>query len=201
MPLLTAKLLSADSLTELQAAVAAYKAGDGSELVDTQRAMAADMFVETDGDNRSALCLFHGGADIPASGAKTADLQHIVVSAKGTVAECQAAIDDALALVEQSSVSDGDLDNTPNDIETATGLFEAEDVGRKVDIGGEIREITAYTSANAVTYDGEALTGTSVDIKLLGAEVIQDAVMTMQKDKAAGGHRLQLIMACEGEAY
>ena len=36
---------------------------------------------------------------------------------------------------------------------------------------------------------------------LLGAEVIQDAHMTMKKDKHAGGHRLNMLMALEGEAY
>jgi hypothetical protein len=200
MPLIIAKLLSDDSVADLNTAVDAYKAVE-TELLLTQRAMASDVFIEADADRRRSVVLFHGGLDIPASGAATAALQHIIVDADGSIEELQAAIDAALALVEHSSITNADLDSTPGDIITITSLFAAEDVGRQVEIAGELREITAYTAATQVTYDGVALTGTNQTVKLLGAEVIQDAHMTMKKDKAAGGHRLNMLMALEGEAY
>lgn len=203
MPLIIAKLLSDDKVADLNTAIAAYKAGAGAELLNTQRAMASDEFKESDADLRRAIVLFHGGADIPASGGKTADLQHVVVSEEGTLDECQAAIDAALAQVVNSSVSDADT-TTPGTVTSATGPFEAEDVGRLIDIGGVQKKITAYNSANSVDYDntdGDFASGSGLDMNLLGAEVIQDAHMTMERARSGSGHRLHLVMACEGEAY
>lgn len=203
MPLIIAKLLSEDTLAELNAAIDTYKAGAGAELLDTQRAMASDVFIEADADRRRSVVLFHAGADVPASGAKTADLQHIVVDEKGTIVELQAAIDAALEQVEQSSVGDA-VTTTPAHVTSATGLFEAEDVGRIIEIAGVQKVISAYTSANDVTYDntdGDFASGTGLTVALLGAEVVQAAHMTMKKDARAGGHRLNMLVACEGEAY
>lgn len=197
MPLIVAKLFSDDSVTDLNAAIDAYKAGAGAELLTSQRAMAADDFEEPDGDMRMAVLLCHGGQDVPASGAKIGDLQHVNVVKQGDLSELQAAIDEALSNVVHQTVADGDLNTTPNDIISATGPFAAEDVGRKVLINGEERTITAHTSANQVTYDGAALTGTGATVSLLGCEIVQDARLEMQK--RATDFRMHLLLACEGE--
>lgn len=203
MPLIIAKLLSEDTMDELNAAVTAYKAGAGSELLDTQRSMASDVFIEADADRRRSLVLFHGGLDIPASGAKTADLQHVIVDAKGTVAELQTAIDEALEQVVHATVTDADT-TTAGTVTSVTAPFEAEDVGRIIEIAGVQKVITAYTGADEVDYDnadGDFASGSALTLDLLGAEVVQDAHMTMKKDARAGGHRLNMLMALEGEAY
>lgn len=195
MPLIIAKLFSDDSVTGLNTAIAAYKAGAGAELATSQRAAAAHDALEPDGDMRTTVLLCHGGLDIPAS--KTADLQHLNIVEEGTIAEFQAAIDAALADVVHATVTDGDLNTTPNDVISATGPFEAEDVGRKIVINGNERTITAYTSANQVTYSGTALTGTSATVKLLGAEVVQSAHIVVQKRHAR--LRMHALLACEGQ--
>jgi hypothetical protein len=199
MPLIIAKLLSEDTDAELVTAIDDYKAGAGAELLDTQRGMASFDFVEPDGDLRTSVILAHGGLDIPASGAKTADLQHVSVTENGDLAECQAALDEALSNVVHIEVTDGDADAVANDIASASAPFEAEDVGRKVSIGGDVREITAYVAATSVTYDGDPITGTGLTVQLLGAEVLQDMHMNMQKKN--GKFRLHALLACEGEAY
>ena len=199
MPLIIAKLLSEDTDAELTAAVAAYKAGAGAELLDTQRGMASYDFVEPDGDLRTSLLLAHGGLDVPATGTKTADLQHVSVTQNGDLAECQAGVDEALAAVVHVEVTNGDADAVANDIASASNIFEAEDVGRNVSIDGDVREITAFVGIGSVTYDGDPITGTGLTVQLLGAEVLQDMHMNMQKKN--GKFRLHALLACEGEAY
>jgi len=200
MPLIIAKLFSEDSISELDTAVAAYKAGAGSDLADHQRAMCASAFIEPDGDWRHGLCLFHGGLDVPTATNKTADLQHVTVAKEGSVAEMQAAIDEVLADAVHSSATDIDT-TVAGTITTASSLFEAEDVGRKFRIGDVEKTITAYTDANNVDYDdaaeGAFASGTGQTGYLLGAEVIQAADMEM--DKGRGELRLDLTMAIEGE--
>ena len=144
MPLIIAKLLSEDSMSELNAAVATYKAGAGSELLDSQRAMASDVFIEADADRRRSMVLFHEGADVPANGAKTADLQHVMVDDKGTIDELQATIDAALAQVVHSSVADADTTVAGTVTTAITTPFEAEDVGRIIEIAG-VQNVTSYT--------------------------------------------------------
>lgn len=203
MPLIIAQLLSEDSLTDLEAAVAAYKAGAGADLLDHQRAMASHEFKEPDGDFRISLLLFHGGLDVPTSTNKTADLQHTVVQANGTVADLQAAIDLALSDAVHDTVTDADT-TASGTVTSATGPFEAEDVGRKIRIGSEVRTITAFTSANEVDYDnsaaagGDFASGTGLTLDLLGAEVIQDAHIELYKS-ASGDLGLHALMALEGE--
>jgi hypothetical protein len=199
MPLAIVKILSDDDTGDLDAKVTAYKGAAGAELLDTQRAMAAGHFEEVDGDPRTILALAHGGLDTPATGAKTADLQHVVVRSRGSEAEMQADVDAALAAVVHATVTDGDADAVANNIASATGPFAAEDVGRNVSIGGEVREITAFVAATSVTYDGVALTGTSLTVELLGAEVVQ--ALDMQAMKKDAKNEMLLAMACEGELY
>ena len=203
MPLIVAKLLSEDSLSDLDAAITAYKGGAGAELLDFQRAMASHEFKEPDGDFRISLLLCHGGLDIPASGAKTADLQHAVVQANGNLSELQAAIDEVLSLVVHSTVTDADTTGAGT-VTSATGPFEAEDVGRKISIAGEIRTITVFNSANSVDYDnspdegGDFASGSGLTLNLHGAEVIQDARLDLYKS-ASGDLGLHALLACEGE--
>jgi hypothetical protein len=204
MPLIVAKLITDDDVSDLDAAIDAYKAAGGAELLDTQRAMGADDFEEPDGDMRMAVLLCHGGLDIPATGTKTADLQHVNVVAQGDLDELQEAIDEALSLVVHATVTDADT-TTPGTVTSATGPFEAEDVGRKISIGDEVRTITAFTSANSVDYDnsaaegGDFASGSGLTLNLHGAEVLQDVRLEMQKRNAS--FRLHALLACEGEAY
>lgn len=200
MPLIITKLLSGDSKTELDAAVAAYKAGAGAELLTSQRAMASHEFVEADGDFRTNLILFHGGLDIPASGNKTADLQHVVIREQGTLAELQTAITAALTQVEHARVTDANT-TVSGHVTSATAGFATEDVGRVIEIAGVQRSITVRNSATDVSYNnaaGDFASGTGLTMKLLGAEVIQDAHMAMCKSRS-GTHKLHVLMALEGE--
>ena len=57
----------------------------------------------------------------------------------------------------------------------------------------------AFVAATSVTYDGVALTGTSLTVELLGAEVVQDVDMQAMKKDAK--NEILLAVACEGEAY
>jgi len=203
MPLIVAKLLSEDNLTDLDTAVAAYKAGAGSDLVDKQRGMDACEFIEPDGDWRRALILAHGGLDIPASGAKTADLQHVNVNEQGNVADLQSAVDAALAQVEHLSVADADTTVAGKVTTAATTPFAAEDVGRIIEIGGVQKVITVYNANNDVDYDnsdGDFASGSGLTMKQLGAEVLQSVNLRMHKSRS-GNFRMFLAMALEGEAY
>lgn len=204
MPLIVAKLFSEDTAAELDSEIATYKAGAGAELLDTQRAMAADDFVEPDGDLRTSVLLCHGGLDIPVSGAKTADLQHVNVVEQGDLAECQAAIDLALSLVVHETVTDA-VTTAAGTVTSATAPFQAEDVGRKISIDGEVRTITVFNGTNSVDYDnsaeagGDFASGTGLTLNLHGAEVLQAAHLEMQKRN--GQFRVHALLACEGEAY
>ena len=198
MPLIIAKLLSAETKDALDAAIAAYKAGAGAELLTSQRGMAASLFMEGDGDYRHNVCLFHGGLDVPVS--KTADLQHANVVHQGTIAHLQAAIDAALAQVEHLRVTDANT-TVAGHVTSATAPFEAEDVGRLIEIAGVQKVITVRNSASDVSYDnaaGDFASGSGLTMKLLGAEVLQDAHLAMMKSRSAT-HLMYLVMACEGQ--
>ena len=95
--LVTAKLFSADTKAALNTAIAAYKAGAGADLLTAQRAMASHEFMEADCDFRGNVILFHGGTVIPASGNKTADLQHVIVHEHAYIDALQTKINEALA--------------------------------------------------------------------------------------------------------
>lgn len=204
MPLSIVKILSDDSTTDLATRLATYKAGAGAELLDTQRAMAVGHFEEVDSDPRTILALAHGGLDIPGTGTKTADLQHVIVRTQGSESEMQADVDAALANVKHSEVTDG-VTTTPGTVTSVTAPFAAEDVGRKIRIGSEVRTITVFNAANSVDYDnsaaegGDFASGTGLTVELLGCEVIQDIdVQALVKD---GRNEMLILMACEGEAY
>lgn len=202
MPLITIKLFNEKNKTELDAAIVAYKAGAGSDLDDKQRGM--DMHAEFDSisnDSRIVVALAHGGLDVPASGAKTAVLQHMYME-EDKIADAQAALDAALAQVVHATVTDG-VTTTPAHVTTATGMFESEDVGRLLDIGGVQREITVYNSANDVTYDnadGDFASGTGLTVNLLGAEVLQGLNINAYREPDAD-YRFMVMAACEGELY
>lgn len=198
MPLIIAKLLSADSKADLDTKIAAYKAGAGAELLTSQRAMASHEFIEADGEFRTNALLFHAGLDVPVS--KTADLQHVVVRTKGKIDEIQTAITAALAQVEHQRVTDANT-TVAGHVTSASAPFEAEDVGRLIEIAGVQKVITVRNSATDVSYNntaGDFASGSGLTMKLLGAEVIQDAHMTMCKSRS-GTHQLHLLMACEGQ--
>jgi len=201
MPLIIAKLLSAETKDALDAAIAAYKAGAGAALATAQRGMAASLFMEGDGDYRHNVCLFHGGLAIPSTGNKTAALQHVNVVHQGTIAHLQAAIDAALAQVEHARVTDA-VTTVAGHVTSATAAFATEDVGRIIEIAGVQKLITVRNSATDVSYDnaaGNFASGTGLTMKMLGAEVLQDAHLAMMKSRSAT-HLMYLVMACEGEA-
>ena len=60
-----------------------------------------------------------------------------------------------------------------------------------------------FNAANSVDYDnsaaagGDFASGTGLTVELLGAEVLQDAKLEMQKRQA--GIRAHVFLACEGE--
>lgn len=198
MPLIAIKLFDAKDKTVLDAAIAAYKAGDGSDLDDYQRGLAMHaVFDESASDSRIFVALAHGGIDIPASGNKTADLQHVYLE-EDKVAAAQTALNTALANIVHVTVTDADLNTTAGDILSASNPFEAEDVGRLVNIAGTLREITAYTGVGQVTYSGTALTGTNQTVSMLGAEVLQDLHLNVFHE-ADQDWRFMIMIACEGE--
>jgi hypothetical protein len=198
MPLIIAKLLSADTKEALDTAIAAYKTGAGAALLTAQRGMAASLFMEGDGDYRHSVCLFHGGVDVPVT--KTADLQHVNVAHQGTVAHLQTAIDTALAQVEHLRVTDA-VTTGAGHVTSTTAPFAADVAGRIIEIGGVQKVITVRNSATDVSYNntaGNFVSGTGKTMKLLGAEVLQDAHMTLMKSRSAT-HQMYMVMACEGE--
>jgi hypothetical protein len=212
MPFPTVKVLLAEKKSGLDAAMAAYLAAGGAPALDALRAieMEADQN-PADQDSIWAVLLAHGGSDVPASGAKTADLQYQTVEIDVEVgdtddvaamdAAVQAALDDAVH--ELAVVTDG-ITTTPGTVTSAGGTpFAAEDVGRKIQIGSEIRTISGFTSTSNVQYDdvaeGAFTSGTGLTIDMLGAEVLQfariSAHLTPQNKT-----RLHLMLAVEGEA-
>lgn len=196
MPLIKVKLLQDDTLATLATELATYKAGDGSGLLTSQRGSSMAAFKEADGDAGVMLALAHGGQLAPVS--KFGDLEHVVARESGSLAECQAAVDAALAASVFKTVADGDADAVGGSITSASMAFEAEDVGRKITIDGQEREITTFTSATAVVYSGAAITGTGLTVKLHGAEVLQDLELSAGKGKS-GGFEVTVMMALGGQ--
>lgn len=172
MPLLKIKLLSDDSATELAAAIAAFQAGAGTPAVSDQRGQDMRAFLDKSaGKTQLVAAIAHEGTDMPA--AKTADQQFLVVEAD-TVAAAQVALDAALAGAVHHRRTDGDANTNAGDINVGAAMFAAGDVGtRRVRIAGQLREITAFTSATRVTYSGAAITGTGLTVELMGAESLQ----------------------------
>lgn len=198
------KLFSEESKTALDAAVAAYKAGAGTDLADYQRGMAYAMHTNPgDGDRVTSLALAHAGLDTPASGAKTADLQHLLVD-DDKLADAQTALDGALADAVHHLAAVTDIDTTtPGTILSAGGTpFTVTDVGRKVAVDGEVRTITGHTSNANVQYDdtaeGALTSGTGKTLDILGAESLQDMQMVTRLDDD-GDLRVTMMLAVEGE--
>ena len=199
MTRLIAKLFSSDSKENMDALIAAYKAGTGAELLDHQREMASHEHLSADGYYRTNIVLFHAGLAIPAHAAKTAVLQHILVHEQGTVAQLQTYVDAALANALHKTVADGDT-RVANKLTCASSHpFVTTDVGRKVQIGSVVRTIATYIDADNVTYTGDTfVSGTGKTVLILGAESIQKAHLSMLKSRS-GTHRMHLLMALEGE--
>lgn len=191
------KLLSEDKKADIEAAIAAYKAGAGAALLTDQRGMAFDAYVDPgDKDTVFSVALAHAGDDVPA--AKVADLQHILV-VEDKLADAQTALDAALAAVVHHKRTDGDADTNAGDITVGGAMFQATDVGtRKVKIGGSLRDITAFVSGTRVTYSGAAITGTGLTVELLGAECLQDLQMKVLRE-ADGDPKFHILAACEGQ--
>jgi phenylpyruvate tautomerase PptA (4-oxalocrotonate tautomerase family) len=200
MPLIAIKLFEAKDKAALDADVAAYKGGAGSDLLDHQR--GSDMHALFDGnsnDSHVALALAHGGLDIPAAAAKTADLQHVYVEDDKLV-DAQAALDAALAQAVHATVTDA-VTTTPGTVTSATGPFEAEDVGRIIQIAGVQKTITVHNSATSVDYDnadGDFASGTGLTLDLLGAEVLQAVHLNVFKEPDSD-YRFCVMAAVEGE--
>lgn len=208
MARLIVKLLSDDSVTDLATALTAYKGAAGAELLTAQRGQASAEFVEPDGDLRMLVALAHAGLTLPTSGNKTADLQHLDISESGTLAELQAAVDAALAdaLHHEAASANGDTTTPGTLVTTPDTIFAASDVGRKVQIGSEVRTITAFNSSTSVDYDNSAAEGgdftsnTGLTVDLLGAESLQAMTLTASKSRDGKLH-MRMYMAVEGEAY
>lgn len=196
MPLIQVKLFQNDTISDLDTAVAAYKAGAGSELLTSQRGAAMSAFREADGDEGVILALAHGGQDVPVS--KHGDLEHVIVRETGTLAEIQTAVDAALAASDFKTVADGDADAVPGSLTSASMAFEVEDIGRAITIAGQLRTITARTSATVVVYSGAAITGTGLTVTMHGAEVLQSLEVQATKGKT-GGISATLAMALGGQ--
>jgi hypothetical protein len=170
MPLIKVKLFQDDTLSALAAALATYKAGDGSELLTSQRGSSMSAFQEADGDAGVMLALAHGGQDIPVS--KFGDLEHVVAREIGSLSECQAAVDAALAASVFKTVADA--------VTTAPGVL---------------------TSATSVNYDnaaGDFVSGTGQTVSMLGAEVLQDLEISSIKGKA-GEFEVTVLLALGGQ--
>ena len=198
MPLIKVKLFQDDTISALDSALAAYKAGDGSELLTSQRGSSMSAFKEADGDAGVMLALAHGGQDIPVS--KFGDLSHVVAREIGSLSECQAAIDAALASSVFKTVADA-VTTAPGVLTSATMAFEAEDVGRKLRIGALEKVITVRNSATSVNYAnaaGDFVSGTGQTVSMLGAEVLQDLGLSAIKGKA-GEFEVTLLLALGGQ--
>jgi len=201
MPLLAVKLMTDDSPTDLEAAIAAYQAGAGSALLTYQRGVAMDSFFDPQRDKSVFfVALAHGGLDVPVT--KTADLSFLVLQ-DDSLADLQTSLNAALALVKQAQVADGNT-TVAGTVTTTTPLFEAEDVGRKIRIGSAVRTITAYTSATEVDYDnsvaegGDFSSGTGLTVELLGAEVLQSVEVSAFRERD-GDPRFVLMLALGGQ--
>lgn len=197
MPLIKVKLLQDDTLATLATELAAYKAGDGADLLTSQRGSSMSAFREADGDASVMLALAHGGVITPVT--KFGDLEHVVARKAGDLVACQAAVDAALAASVFKTVADGDADAVPGSITSASMAFEAEDVGRGIVIDGQARVITSFDSATVVAYSGAAITGTGLTVSLLGAEVLQDLELSASKGRA-GDFKVTVMMALGGQA-
>ena len=214
MPFPTVKVLLNEKKANLDAAMTAYLGAGGAPALDALRAieMEADQN-PADQDSIWAVLLAHGGSDVPASGTKTADLQYrtveidVEVGDADDVTALEAAIAAALGdAVHQLAVVVDAVTTTPGVLSSAAGTpFLAEDIGRKVQIGAEIRTITAFNSTANVDYDnsveagGDFTSGTGLTLDFLGAEVLQFARISAHltpQNKV----RLHIMLAVEGEA-
>jgi len=190
------KLISDDKKADFDAAVAAYKAGAGAQLLTDQRGMAFDVFVDpSDKDSVFFAALAHEGDDVPA--AKVADLQHVLV-VEDKLAAAQTALDAALADVVHHKRTDGDADSFAGDIVVGANMFQATDVGRKIKIGTNERTITAFVSATRATYSGAAITGTGLTVELKGAECLQALSMKVVRE-GDGDPKFHILGAFEGQ--
>lgn len=198
MPLIVAKLFSAKDKSALDTDIAAYKAGAGSDLLDNQR--GSDMhalFDPNSNDSHISAILAWGGLDVPA--VKTADLQHGYIE-EDKIADAQTAIDAALAQVVHATVADADTTGA-GVVTSVTAPFEAEDVGRLIEIAGVQKTITVHNAANSVDYDnagGDFAPGAALTMDLLGAEVLQAVHLNVYKEPD-GDYRFLIMAVCEGE--
>jgi len=158
MSLIKAKLFSAEDKSALDAAIAAYKAGLGADLLTAQRAMASDSLTPTQhnlGDFRTFVLLAHGGLDVPAT--KTADLQHLVLRIDGTLIKLQADIDAALTRIVHSTDTTGNTTVANKVTVGDPAFFAGEDVGRLMTVNGVEKTISAIVD-NAVAAEGTLTT-------------------------------------------
>lgn len=194
---LVVKLFSAKSTALLQDAIDAYVAGDGSQLATDIRGMDMSGFFDPQSDKNIVFAaVAFKGDDLAVS--KVADL-HIQSIEASSLADAQTALNAALANVIHHTRADGDADNVAGKITVGGAMFQATDVGRKIIIDGSERTITAYTSATVVTYSGAAITGTSLDVSLCGAECLQDLEVEAFRERD-GDHHFVVMFAAEGQA-
>lgn len=198
MPLLRVRLFDVEDAPKLNTAVAAFLTAQS--IVAGIRGQAMCAIPAGDNDVQVALAIAHGGLARPGLGSRIGNVSVVSVSASGLVA-AQAAVDLALSDAVHQTITNGTADAFPGDISSATSLFEAEDVGRKIIIAGQTRTVTAFVSATRVTYSGAAISGTGLTVSLLGAEVIQpDGLQIAVYKKGSGDRpRFTVTMALGGE--
>lgn len=213
MPFPTVKVLLEETKTALDAAVAAYLAGAGSAAATAIRAIELDVDRnDADNDPIWGMVIAHGGADVPAAAAKTADLQYPTVELDvetgdaTDLAALQALVDAAIADAVHNAAVATDIDTTvAGTITSISTPFAAEDVGRKMRIvdNDETRTITAFTDSNNVDYDnvaeGALTSGTNLTVEFQKAEVLQFARLSIVRTPQ-NKTRVHLALALEGEA-
>lgn len=153
MPLTKIRLFDAKSKATLDSAIAAYKAGAGTELATKQRAAVSSLFSGQGRASRTprfAAALAWGGMNVPVS--KTADLQHLVAEGD-TLAGAQAAVDTALAGALHATDATGNTTVAGKVTVTSATFFAPEDVGRLMTVDTVEKTITAI-SDNAVAATG-----------------------------------------------
>lgn len=196
MALLAVRLFSEDSVADLQTALVALQAevGDPASVDQRGQRMAA-YFDKNSGKTRIVAALAYAGTDMPATA--TADQQFIVLE-DDSLTGLQTALNAALAAAAHHVRADADANANAGDITVGAAMFAVGDVGRQITIDGNVRTITAYTSATRITYSGAAITGTGLDVTLHGAESLQAIDIDAYKHDDGDTH-IVLMLALEGQ--